>query len=59
MVQVNSLTCVAWTPVSSFLMGIFGIITAGGSVISGDVLVTVMEIAGVPGVVGEKEGTVT
>ena len=58
-VQVNSLTCVDWMPVSSFSMGMFGGVVAGVSVISGDVLVTVTETAGVPGAVCEKEGTVT
>ena len=57
--QVNSLACVACTPVSSLSIGMFESCSAGGSVVSGDVLVTVTEIAGVPCVVGEREGTVT
>ena len=59
MVQVSSLVLVACTLVSSFSMGMFECRSSGGSVVSGAVLVTVTEIAGVSRVFDEREGTVT
>ena len=59
MVQVNSLVWVACTLVSSFSIGMFESRSSGGSIVSGAVLVTVTEIAGVSRVFDEREGTVT
>ena len=58
-VQVNSLNFVDWMSASFFSRLLSGGVVAGGSVVSGVVLVTVTETAGVPGAVCEKEGTVT